>query len=314
MKTKSTFLILGLCWAMAQSTSAQAFFDYFNFNCCCEKFNDYCENIEAEVDISTGWRNDRITTENRLFSRIETFIAAEEIKIRNLDVWQIGGKGRVRYDNWYLRAYGYYGWANNGKFRQNITDVTDVLEADLHGKVHEGNTMDGAIGGGYLFDFEDNLQNIWSIGPTIGWAYHEQKVNIRRERLSEFALFRKLRYTAQWYGPWAGVDLTFRSCQFIMNLGYEYHWTQFHGDLRESIAPGIRFNMHQKSNHGYGNVAYFDGKWVFYSNWTVGIGLKYEGWKANKGHAHLTSFGIDEKLKHARWTSGQVTLDLGYAY
>jgi hypothetical protein len=107
--------------------------------------------------------------------------------------------------------------------------------------------------------------------------------------------------------------------------GYEYHWATWKSSFRpkHEIFPCELFATRGHSHDAWGQVGYLNTWWNICKCWDVGIGVKYQFWKAKKGSVRPTTnsfagIGCDpterNKLKNAGWRSLGVTLDLAYTF
>lgn len=278
-------------------------------------------NQDSYLDLSTGYRSDRISCLVDVFDPPSVLIASDDIKIKHLSIYQLGGKARFTFCNsWFIRGNAYYGWALDGKYKETVTSgkTASVFEA----KAHKGNTVDATVGGGYLYSFND----CWAIGPAAGWSYDHQKAKMSHGFLGETpeTFLDGLTYKNRWSGPWLGVDFLFRRCNFIVHGGYEFHWAHWHAEwlLKGADIPHVAFSDVRHSKHAHGNLVYLDGRWEFSPCWHIGVGLQWQGWCAKHGRLHpkfttLKAMGFPnevDKVKHAKWHSAAITVDLGYGF
>ena len=317
-----------------------------------------CCNLEpvSEISLSGGWRRDNFktkaenyeTTTNNLGENpvIATRLRwEEELQLKNLDIWQIGGKLQFGFPDcfcdcdyswlsqFYVKGYYYYGWVSNGKLYDNVYDNSNF---ELSAKTHKGRTNDGSIALGYLIPVCDNF----GIAPIGGWAYHQLRVDFKDSILDgESARGIDKRFKSTWKGPWLGVDAVYYMdwCGTCLrfDFGYEYHWGKWSG--KRDIANGFvedcyYFEDTRHSNKVQGQVGYLTAWWPVCDCWEVGLGVNYNYFKARKGNLVPsqgieifqncnpeviptgTTYSYEARNKDTIWRSVGVTLDLGYRF
>ncbi len=317
---------------------ADAWWNYGDDGCrtndtCC---NDYCSDWNADpcsnwnfqpkgnIDLSGGYRQDELKTKVVSFSSPGVFAGTDKLRIKDISIWEIGGRGRVSLCNFYLRGFGYAGWGSHGKYTETVTDaVGDSFHSKAH--VKHTRTQDALIGAGYMYMLSDCCDSSWGIGPVAGWSYAQQRVKMKDGFTDgqPDSTFDGLVYKNRWSGPWVGVDLAYQTCDYTINLGYEYHWTRWHAEwlLNDTDVTPTAFSDLRRAKNAYGNVVYLDGYWKFMSCWELGLGLRFQQWCARHGHLKpksLTPPGVPltevDRVKHANWYSGEVTVNLGYTF
>jgi hypothetical protein len=295
-------------------------------NCSTSKWLFSEWDFAGDIEVSAGYRLDQLKSNVNIFSAPGVFEGSDNLKVRNLSIYEIGAKGRVTFFDFYLRGFGYWGWGNNGHYSERVSDASETLVSLSKARVHSSRSQDTLGGIGYLFNFCDCCNNEWGLGPVVGWSYAYQRVKLKNGRTNDIPdrTFDGLVYKNRWSGPWIGVDFTFQHCHFRFNAGYEYHWAHWHADWElngPNVTP-VAFSDSRNSKHAYGNVLYFDGFWNFAGNWELGLGFRLQEWRARKGHlkpkAGLAAVGLPptevDRVKLSTWCSGEVTIDLGYTF
>lgn len=310
----------------------------------------------SEISLSGGWRRDNFksTVENFRTTTVvsgetttvtEALYYKQDLKLKNLDIWQIGGKLQFGFPDcfcdcdyawlsqFYVKGYYYYGWLSNGKWEDSVVDdKNNVLSA----KSHKGRTMDGSIALGYLIPICDNF----GLAPVGGWAYHQLRADLKDTIFDgESHAGIDKRFTSTWKGPWLGVDAVYYMdwCGTCLRFdaGYEYHWGKWNG--KRDLAKGFPencfyFKDSRHSNKVQGQVGYITAWWPVCDCWEIGLGLNYNYFKARKGsqtpsteeftfqdcnpvlQTSGTTYSYAAKNKDTIWRSFGVTLDLGYRF
>lgn len=273
------------------------------------------------LDVTNGYRQDKISVLVEVFDR-KTLAGIDEIKVKNMQLYQLGLEGKWVFCNVFLRLEGNYGWSNYGKYRE-FSGASGTELSKTEAKIHKGRTKDFNVGVGYLFPFS-YCSPAWEgffVGPQAGWSYDNQHFKTSHTKTDEVfdPILNDLRYSNRWQGPWVGVDAVFQVCQFDFNVGYEYHFAHWHATWKLA-GPDVpaAFSDRRSSYHAHGQVVYLDGRWNWCSCWNVGLGFKLQKWKAIhgcisplKGAGDLST---QDKVKQAKWCSFAATFDIGYTF
>lgn len=295
---------------------------FFGFGDCWDNTDSIWDSIrfqdwEATVDATGGYRLDEITCLANAFDPPGTFIGSDDLKAKNLDVWEWGLKSRVRLGNIYAKVWGTFGVIPFGSYTET------GLESTSKAKVRHGKVEDASFGLGYLFGVTDWL----CLAPIGGWAYDYQRIKIKHTKTDgvDDSTLDGVSYTSRWQGPWVGFEAATEICCLALNLGYEYHWAHWHAvwKLHGDDIPGGAFSDKRQSKHASGNVVYLNTYWNAFDALDAGILLKYQYWKATNGSLVPRNgtfadvgFGADEvdKISHAIWQSFEIQFSLGYTF
>lgn len=273
----------------------------------------------SEISLSGGWRRDNFKAEventqtaTTVVGQSTTIIRStyeQELKLKNVDIWQIGGRLQFGFpecfcdcdyswlSQFYVKGYYYYGWISDGKYSDDTSDpyITDIT-GDFHlgAKTHKGRTVDGSIALGYLIPVCDNF----GVAPIGGWSYHQLRADLKDtfysegSDLSESRSNIDKRFTTTWKGPWLGVEAVYYmdlcgSC-LRFDLGYEYHWGKWTGErtINEEAtdySACLYFNDKRHSKKVQGQVGYLTAWWPVCDCWEIGLGVNYNYFKARKG-------------------------------
>jgi hypothetical protein len=314
------FMAVGLLWATTQVGLVQA------------------AEPTVVANISGGWREDHITTKIHSFSSSGSFLGSDELKFKDLNIGEVGGQAYVDYCGWFLQLEGYAGWGSDGKIenRSNGGSCSDIVR----GKAHNVETADFDVGAGYLvscdmFDtwcggaWSNCMQSLdcgcdqiwWGIGPVAGWSYDWMRIKGRRFEFEGSCLPIRNSTKFQWQGPWLGFDFAFQYNEFSFNLGYEYHWAHFHNTHKTELfySTPIEFKDSRRSKDASGNVVFLDGRYQFWCNWDIGLGVKWSEYDAPRHCSNSSCDGeaissVFDEVKSVKWYSTSVTVDLGYAF
>jgi hypothetical protein len=288
---------------------------YFQINNLCSVESD------SYLDFASGYRYDEIRTaltENEIGGAL----LPNEIRAKNLSIYQVGLKGTWKTcSGFYLRGYADYGWII-GRSHYHETFLLDAIPSETIADIHRGQVADVLGGVGYLFSWSD----CWGIGPVVGWSYDYQRIKMSHPELNGLPdpALDGLKYTNRWQGPWIGVDFVVNMCDFEIDAGYEYHWSSWSAgyDLAGPDVFGGSFSDRRHSHDAHGQVVYLDGRWDLCDCWNIGIGLKYQFWRAVNGDVvprtgTFADIGIpitSASVNLAQWTSLSATFDIGYNF
>lgn len=277
--------------------------------------------FDIHVDALAGYRHDELTTLIEAYDPSDVFLLSDDLKAKNLNIYEIGLKGRLSLCGFMVKGFGTIGKVYNGKYTERVED-SDNIETVTRSDIYSGHTCDASIGAGYLF----SLFNIYA-GPVGGWSYHSQKIKMRdaeTDSISDSALD-GLTYKMRWEGPWIGLEGGCRLFCIEFSAGYEYHWPHWHADwlLDGPDVSGGPYSDRRKAHDGYGQVAFIDAAYVFYNYFTLGAELKYQYWKAKNGHekpknGSFSDVGLNDtevdRIPRATWKSWEIQLTLGYHF
>lgn len=270
--------------------------------------------LERSFDADFGYRRDELTCLINHYSPPGTFVVSDDLKIKNIPVWEGGIKGKcIGWNSWLVKGSAYFGVVTGGDYTETIKPVvgnTTTLKLD----VRHGRTVDFSVGGGYLFPICTGIR----IGPTGGWSYNAQKLKMK----SDIKVLDGLEYKNRWQGGWVGADALISFCGFGLHAGYEYHIPKWNGDwlLKGPDVFGGAFSDVRHSTNGYGNVAFIEASTVRFGSIRFNCQLKYQYWKMKDGREHpkngsFASVGgtADEvdKIPRATWQSFEAIVGLG---
>jgi len=292
---------------------------------------------DTYIDLSGGYRVDRFTTlwktegvnpvpdSDETGSDTEDFnLFRDKIKIKGLGIWTFGGKGQIRFcDYWVLKGSAYYGWIDRGHYHQERTDRF-LHDRVSRSKVKNGRTRDAQIGFGYMYP----IRGYWgcqAIGPFVGYSYNDQRYRMGNFTTDGFnnPILKDLNYASRWNGPWIGIDYVYQQCPFKVMSSLEYHWTTWHGEyrLQRHDIPGVEFSKRFQADNAYGVVWSIDGEWYFWDNWHMGLEYKWQFWRTHQGRArpkdgNIRQLGFHDhrhmELKHTRWYSDTFLFNIGW--
>lgn len=282
-----------------------------------------CDAWHGDLSVTTGYRNDRLSTTIKAFDPPGTLIEIDKLKGTGINIYQVGVKGKVTYCNQvFARAYADFGWVCDGKYHEKVA-APIIFSSFTHAKIHKGHIRDYSVGVGYLFSCFD----CFKIGPVVGYSYDFQKIKMGKATTNGLPepTLDHLSYDMRWQGPWLGAEAEFCVQCLQVNVGYEYHWSDWHANwtLAGPDLVNVAFSDKRRSHDAHGNVVFLEGNYLFCECWTVGLGFKYQQWTARRGRevpraGSFAAVGISntekDKVTHVSWRSAQVQVNLGYLF
>lgn len=321
IRRKISALAVGISLLASQKGDAFfGFWDWDNTDCLWDNIRSW--DWEANVNATGGYRYDELTCLIDAYDPPGTFISSDDLKAKNLNVWEWGLKGRLKLGNIYAKGWGTFGIIPFGNYREKGTSAdgaTGVINADVrHGKVE-----DVSFGLGYLLGITDWL----CVAPVGGWSYDYQRIKLKHAKSDGISdsTINGLAYKNRWQGPWAGIEGVTEICCFAVNFGYEYHWAHWHAswDLHGADVLGGSFSDKRESKHATGNVGYINTYWNAWDDFEAGLLVKYQYWRAKNGSmipkaGSFAAVGLGanevDKIPHAIWQSIEIQLSLGYTF
>lgn len=275
------------------------------------------------IDPTNGYRYDKISSFVDVFDPEDTLIATDDLVVDKIRFYQLGIKEKWNICNVVLYVDGDYGWVDKGKYHDTITIVNTGQSQKSEAHVHKGKAKDLTVGLGYSLSF----LKCFSISGMAGWSYHMLEVKIKDATFNGLPdpILDGLTYNNRWQGPWLGADVGFDLWVLQCHAGYEYHWGDWRATWRLDGPDVINeaFSDRRRASNAQGQVFYVDGSVNLGCDWSFGIGVKYQKWKATDGHlkplhGSFADVGLPatevDKMKHASWTSYAITCDLGYFF
>ncbi|MEM1283413.1 MAG: hypothetical protein AAGG81_07655, partial [Chlamydiota bacterium] len=163
---------------------------------------------DGDIYLTGGYRSDSLETGITILDLNEETLFTDTIKGKNIDVYQIGVKGKASICNQcFVRGYAIFGSiADDGKYLDKESDPQGN-SAEIEAKITDGYTADYSFGASYLFP----LSRCLSVGPSVGYAYVRESITIDDAEFEgeELSILNNLEYKMRWQGPWLGVDAVY---------------------------------------------------------------------------------------------------------
>lgn len=281
------------------------------------------------LDVVNSYRNDKISVRLDTFDPNKTLLEQNNIDLRNISTYQLGAKGQLVACNLFARGEAYWGWSDNGHYRENSTSWNGS-PCKSRARLHKGRTRDYTVGGGYYLP----TCGLFNVGPSGGWSYQHLQVTVNRARYNGYPddLLNGLKFSNTWQGPWAGADAQMNFCGYELRGGYSYHWATWKGTWHQKPnkcdwqgTEHLGFTEKCKSSNARGQVAYIDVLWSMCPCIELGLGFKWQRWESHNGKEKhdksdcLIGYSDEiwkpfDKVKNATWESYTVSLDIGVVF
>lgn len=284
----------------------------------------YSVNIDAEFDIYGGYRWDKITTDIHAYSPPGVLVFKDLLSANDIRIWTVGIAGReVFYHCAVVRGNAEWGRVVGGNYK-DIGIVPSGLSSTTTADIHSGNTQDFSLGGGLLLPV---FCNEFTVGILGGWAYNSQRIKMRNALTEEVPapILNGLTYKTSWQGPWVGVETSYRHCGYFFDLGYEYHFARWRANwqLNGPDIIGGAYSDKRWANGNHGQVVFVNVSYPLFDCLDIGIGFKYQYWKATNGREEpkggsFAAVGLPantvDKIPNASWQSYGLNLVLEYTF
>jgi hypothetical protein len=301
------------------------------------------EATDSSLEVGFGYRTDELKWKTQVGSVVGLDGVQSHLKWKNLNIWQVEAKGEyVTCDNIYLRATGDYGWIVSGKNKYSTTIGSESPVEVAHSKTR-GHVYDVDVAIGYQFKLCDDS---FAVTPVVGYSWKAQHLKHRHwnfggvtvdtpiassssssddDSSSSSSGAKHGRLNTRWNGPFVGVDFDYRiDCEWSLFLGYEFHFAKYHARAPWNVDSSLVHGFNHRAKRAYGHDLDFGVKWDV-SDWTIALkgGLQFFHAKRGRQRALVSEIeivGVDTKtygsipLRHVKWGSASVSVDVGMAF
>lgn len=282
--------------------------------------------VDANISVTTGYRVDDLdwNIAGNLLGSDPNILS--ELTWDDLQMVEVKGKVNVVLNN-YLVLDGKAGWGEiiDGKNQDSDYDGDNRTSefSRSNNATDEGHVWDYSLGGGFRFPVDDlgylfTEENMW-VSVLGGYSRHKQHLIISNgnQTVPDLGSFPGLnsRYTAQWDGPWLGIELTGSFRKWRGWGRFEYHFPEYEGDatwnLREEfVQPGSFIHF---ADDGRGIVFEGGGYYQLTEMWSFTLAFTLQDWEMNPGidRTYFTNGAIiDTRLNEVNWDSLSLTAGL----
>ncbi|MGD9033688.1 MAG: autotransporter domain-containing protein [Desulfobacteraceae bacterium] len=287
--------------------------------------------VEGDLELINGYRVDDLDwniagdTSGTTTPNIRS-----ELTWRDLESYQLklGGKGTI--DRiFYLRGSLNFGWGLSGQVQDsdyNGDNRTQEYSRSIS-SADDSTVFDATVAFGYPFKLASDR---FRLIPLAGFSYSEQNLTMKdgtqvisepphqTQPIGPIAGLDST-YDTKWYGPWVGVDLSFRATdKIILFAGFEYHWADYEAQANWNLRTDL---SHPKSfEHeadGTGFLITAGGDYAFAAPWSLGLELNYQDWSTDAGiDRQFNSDGTlaFTRLNEVNWESLAIMLRVTYRF
>jgi len=285
--------------------------------------------LEGDLEFITGYRVDDLdwNIAGNLNGTSPNIIS--ELTWRNLESYQLklGGKGTIN-RIFYLRGSAAFGWVLSGEVQDsdyNGDNRTQEYSRSIS-STDDSNLLDATLAVGYPFNLASNR---FKLIPLVGYSYSEQNLTMvdgvqvisqppQTQPVGPIAGLDST-YETRWFGPWLGVDLSFRvNDKIFLFAGFEYHWGDFEAvanwNLRTDLAQPKSFEQEADAT---GFLITFGGDYIFAEPWSLGLEVNYQDWSTDPGiDRQFNSDGTMAltRLNEVNWESLAIMLRVTYRF
>lgn len=278
------------------------------------------------LDVVNTYRHDKISAHINTYNYEKVSVGSASINLKDISLYQLGVKGQLVACNLFTRGEAYWGWSDNGSYRENST-IWNGSQYGSKARLHKGETRDFTVGAGYYLP----SCGILNIGPSGGWSYQSQQFTVHRARYLDYPddLLNGLQFKNVWQGPWAGVDAQMDLCGFDLRAGYSYHWATWEGKWHQKAKgydwqgdENLGFSEKCKTSDARGQVAYLDLMWGLCPCVELGLGFKWQRWEAKNAkqrhgkpdHCEEEYDWRDSDKVKTDWESYAVSINVGVSF
>lgn len=282
--------------------------------------------MDANVSVTSGYRVDNLdwNIAGDLSGANPNILS--ELTWDDLQMVELKGKVNVVLAN-YLVLDGKAGWGEiiDGKNQDSdyFGDNRTNEFSRSNNSADEGHVWDYSLGGGLRYPVKDLgplfiEDNMW-VSVLGGYSKHKQHLVMTdlNQTVPDLGPFPGLdsRYSAQWEGPWVGVEVTGTIRRWRGWGRFEYHFPEYQGDatwnLREEfVQPGSFIHF---GDDGRGIVFEGGGNYQLTDMWSFALTFTLQDWEMNPGidRTYFTDGTvIDTRLNEVNWDSLSLTLGL----
>lgn len=251
----------------------------------------------TNTSMSLGYRTDTLNWSIAGNSSGNNPNVLSELSWKNLESAQINIESDISFDEEvYLRSYINYGYIYDGEVQDsdyNGNNRTGEFSRSLS-DAGSGYVGDASIGIGYeIWTIDRSVGRNLRIIPMLGYSFSRQSLEMTKgyQVIPASGAFSGLdsSYQADWYGPWAGVDLWFESSdENYVILRMEYHRADYYAkanwNLRSELQHPVSFE-HDATGTGY--IVSLGWHHTPKYAWQYSVRLDYQRWQTDAGLARM---------------------------
>ncbi|MBI5588685.1 MAG: omptin family outer membrane protease [Deltaproteobacteria bacterium] len=280
----------------------------------------------SDFSLGTGYRSDKLDWNIAGDTTGHNPNVLSELKWESLKIFEIkaGFRTDLNKRQYLLGSFG-FGWINDGTNQDSdyrgdnrtLEYSRSSNDADL------GNVWDLSLGIGLNNNIRPNL----SLNPVIGVSFHRQNLRIRNgfqtvatsgtPPVGPFAYLNS-KYDANWYGPWAGIDVKYAAESLVYTGGLELHLARYLAEADWNLRTDLD---HPKSfEHtalGGGVRANAGVRYAVTERLSLTGNAAYQRWMTMHGRDRTffkNGTTADTRLNEVNWSSYDLSLGAGYSF
>lgn len=282
--------------------------------------------LYSELQIKTGYSHGSLSWNVAGYQNCPNIIS--ELQWKNLKIFEMAASYNI------LTSLGFYGKVSGcyGNILSGSVQDSDY-KGDNRTQEYSRSKCDASNGRVFDFSLAIGRQLIFNrlhlqVIPIIGYSLNEQHLKLQKgmqvidteDGNAPYPIQGlKSAYNASWHGLLIGFDLNIQANPKIYFLAtFEYHLTLFNGrgnwNLREDFTHDFKHYAYGRGVIGSSGLLY-----QFHQNFSAGMTLKFENYKALKGKARFYSYTLEnlvanQTLNHIKWQSFSALCSLKYMF
>lgn len=275
------------------------------------------EEPSKELTIGTFYRTDRLNW-NKAGSSVNVL---SELEWKDMESYGLAATFEKR-----AGGFAFFGGAAFGSIVSGKNRDSDYSGNDRSGEMSRsengsdnGYVLAADAGMGYDFILRGGAIGV---RPLAGLSLDRQHltVNNGNQVIPATGSFPGLdsSYTADWYGPFVGVDAAYALNDLSLNAGLKYHFARYYAsadwNLRADLAHPVSF---EHSANARGLDAHLTALYRLNNMWSLVGGVSYQLWKTYAGEETMYySDGTSgtARLNRVNWESSSLNLSARYEF
>ncbi len=209
----------------------------------------------------------------------------------------------------------------------------DVTDSDFNGdnRTMEFSRSDNASERGNVWDASGGLgyrsaipvlSGSLELVPLAGLSFHKQNLTLTDgfQTIPLTGSFAGLNstYSARWYGPWLGADISYAIADLTVRASAEYHYLFYRGlanwNLRTDFAHPTSF---EHTAEGSGLLITTAIEYALKDHLGVSLDFEYNNWETGPGNDRTffaNGLVMDTQLNVVNWDSTSLMLALSWSF
>lgn len=282
------------------------------------------EYLNFQLEVLGGYRKDQLQWNIAGDENGQNPTVLSELTWENLEMSQTTAKSRLLlFDYFVADARGSYADIYEGK-NQDSDYAGDERTGEFsrsNNRAHDGEAFDieGSFGFRFPLKPDDDVLDADNVWVTLmgGYSHNEQHLIATDgfQSVPAFGEFNGLnsRYTAEWKGPFVGLEFEARKEKLTGFIRGEYHWVDYYGvgnwNLRQEFSHPRSFEHIAK---GKGLVLNLGGGYQITDWWEFNIEGTLQRWAAGPGIDRTFFFNdafiLETRFNEVNWNSYSVML------